>query len=54
MVLEARERLRQAVDLRRDPEAALSDKDQALTPAQFTRLVQKARALAAFMAGQPA
>jgi 3-deoxy-7-phosphoheptulonate synthase len=40
------------VEIHHDPQTALSDKDQALTPAAFARLVRKARALADFMAAQ--
>jgi 3-deoxy-7-phosphoheptulonate synthase len=41
------------VEVHRNPSEALSDKDQALTPQQFARLVQKARALERFMAEIP-
>jgi 3-deoxy-7-phosphoheptulonate synthase len=41
------------VEVHRNPSEALSDKDQALTPQQFARLVQKARALERFMAEMP-
>jgi 3-deoxy-7-phosphoheptulonate synthase len=41
------------IEVHRNPSEALSDKDQALTPQQFARLVQKARALERFMAEIP-
>jgi len=37
------------IEVHRNPQEALSDKDQALTPAQFTTLVKKVRSLATFV-----
>ncbi len=39
------------LEVHNHPEAALSDKDQALTPEQFCELTRKVRALRAFMEG---
>ncbi len=39
------------IEVHRNPAEALSDKDQALTPSQFSGLVRKVRALAKFMKG---
>jgi len=39
------------IEVHNHPEAALSDKDQALTPKQFSAMTKKVRALRAFMEG---
>ena len=39
------------IEVHRNPAEALSDKDQALTPAQFSTLVHKVRSLTKFMEG---
>lgn len=39
------------IEVHNNPEAALSDKDQALTPRQFSGMIKKVRALRAFMEG---
>jgi 3-deoxy-7-phosphoheptulonate synthase len=39
------------IEVHRNPAEALSDKDQALTPAQFSVLVRKVRSLSKFMEG---
>ncbi len=39
------------IEVHRDPSQALSDKDQALTPGQFSRLVKKARTIRSAMEG---
>jgi 3-deoxy-7-phosphoheptulonate synthase len=39
------------VEVHNDPAAALSDRDQALTPEQFSGMVRRVRALRTFMDG---